>query len=74
MFDNEATLSFINSSLVKQRGLPIDAHVGFEVKVVRGTLPSWNPLVPQLSITNHTVAKNFFIVDRDVMKVTSGIN
>ena len=38
MLDSGATLNFINSSLVKQRGLPMETHARFQVKVVGGTL------------------------------------
>ena len=75
MLDSGATLNFINSSLVKRRGLPTEAHVGFQVKVARGTLLPCTHLVPQLSITmaNHTMTKDFFIVDLDDLEVILGI-
>ena len=71
MLDNGATLNFINSSLVKRRGLQIEAHQGFDVKVARGTILSCTHLVPQLSISmgNHTVTDDFFVVDLDDMEV-----
>ena len=75
MLDSRATLNFINSSLVKQRGLPTKTHVGFQVKVAGGTLLPCTHLVPQLSITmeNHTMTEDFFIVDLDDMEVILGI-
>ena len=77
MLDSEATLNFINSSLVKRRGLPssTESHIGFQVKVAGGTLLPCTHLVPQLSIAmaNHTVIEDFFIVDLDDMEVILGI-
>lgn len=71
MLDSGATLNFINSSLVSQRGLCMEAHEGFKVKVAGGNLLSCTHLVPQLSITmgNHTVTNDFFVVDLDDMEV-----
>ena len=45
--------------------------VGFQVKVVGGNLPSCTHLVPQLSITmgNHTMTEDFFLVDLDDMEI-----
>lgn len=70
MLDSGATLNFINSSLVNHRGLHTEAHKGFQVKVAGGNLLSCTHLVLQLSITmgNHTVVDNFFVVDLDDMK------
>ena len=75
MLDSGATLNFINSSLVKRRGLPMETHVGFQVKVAGGTLLPYTHLVPQLSITmaNHMATKDFFIVDLNDMEVILGI-
>lgn len=75
MLDNGATLNFINSSLMKQRGLHMEAHQGFEVKVARGNLFSCTHLVPQLSITigSHTLIDDFFVVDLDDIEVILGI-
>ena len=71
MLDSGATLNFINSSLVQRRGLPTEAHARFQVKVAEGTLLPCTHLVPQLSITmaNHTVTEDFFIVDLADMEV-----
>ena len=75
MLDSRVTLNFINSSLVKRRGLPTEMHTGFKVKVAEGTLLPCTHLVPQLSITmaKHTVTEDFFIVDLDVIEVILGI-
>ena len=75
VLDNGATLNFINSSMVIQRGLPTESHVGFQVKVIGGTLLPCTHLVPRLSITmtNHTVTEDFFIVNLDDMEVILGI-
>lgn len=75
MLDSGATLNFINSSLVKRSGLPTESYTGFQVKVARGTLLPYTHLVPQLSITmaNHMVTEDFFIVDLDDMEVILGI-
>ena len=75
MLDSGATLNLINSSLVKQRCLPMETRTGFQVKVAGGTLLPCTHLVPQLSITmaNHTVTEDFFIVDLDDMEVILGI-
>ena len=75
MLDSGATLNFINSSLVQQRNLPMEAHVGFQVKVAGGTFLPCTHLVPQLSITmaNHTMTEDFFIVDLAEMEVILGI-
>ena len=75
MLDSGATLNFINSSLVKRRNLPTEAHAGFQVKVPGGTFLPCMHLVPQLSITmaNHTVTDDFFIVDLADMEVILGI-
>ena len=53
----------------------MEMHTGFQVKVARGTLLPYTRIVPQLSITmaNHTVTKDFFIVDLDDMEVILGI-
>lgn len=51
MLDSGASLNFINSLLVTQRGLRTEEHEGFEVKVVGGNLLSCTHLVSQLSIT-----------------------
>ena len=75
MLDSGATLNFINSFLVKQKCLLTKAHVGFQVKVARGTFLPCTYLVPQLSITmaNDTLTKGFFIVDLADMEVILGI-
>lgn len=75
MLDSGATLNFINSSLVKRRSLPTEAHIGFQVKGARGTFLPCTHLVPQLSITmaNHTMTEDFFIVDLVDMEVIIGI-
>ena len=46
MLDSGATLNFINSSLVKRRGLLIETHAGFQVKVAGGILLPYTHLVP----------------------------
>lgn len=76
MLNSRTTLNFIISSLVKRRGLPTKTHAGLKVKVAKGTLLPCTNLVPQLSITmaNHTVTKDFFIVDLDDMEVILGIH
>lgn len=53
----------------------METHAGFQVKVAGGTLLPCTHLVPQLSITmaNHTVTEDFFIVDLDDMEVILGI-
>ena len=53
----------------------METHIAFQVKVVGGTLLPYTHLVPQLSITmaNHTVTKDFFIVDLNDMEVILGI-
>ena len=53
----------------------METHVGFQVKVVGGTLFPYTHLVPELSITmaNHTAIEDFFIVDLDDMEVILGI-
>ncbi len=60
MLDSRATLYFINSSLVKRRGLPMEARIGFQVKVIGGILLLCSHLVPQFSITmiNHIATKH----------------
>jgi len=75
MLDSGATLNFINSSLVQKRNLSTEAHVSFQVKITRGTFLPCTHLVPQLSITmaNHTVTEDFFIVDLADMEVILGI-
>ena len=75
MLNSGATLNFKNSSLVKRRGLPTKTHTGFQVKVAGGTFLPCTHFVPQLSITmaNHTVTEDFFIVDLDDMEVILGI-
>ena len=52
-----------------------EGHVGFQVKIARANLLSCTHLVPQLSITmeNHTVTEDFFVVDLDDMEVILGI-
>ena len=49
--------------------------MGFQVKVVEGTFLPCTHLVPQLSITmaNHTMTEDFFIVDLADMEVILGI-
>lgn len=75
MLNSGATLNFINSSLVKKRGLAKETCAGFQVKVIGGTLLPCTHLVPQLSITmaNQIVMEDFFIVDLDDMEVILGI-
>ena len=75
ILDRGVTLNFINSSLVKRRGLPTETHTGFQVKIARGTLLPCTHLVPQISITieNYTVTEDFFIVDLNDMEVILGI-
>ena len=53
----------------------MEAHIGFQVKVAGGTSLPCMHLVPQLSITmaNHTVIKDFFIVNLANMEVILGI-
>ena len=50
MIDSDATLNFINSSFVTNKGLHAVVHGGFEVKVAGGTL---------LPCTRDPMAKNF---------------
>ena len=53
----------------------MEAYTSFQVKVVGGTFLPCMHLVPQLSITmaNHTVTNDFFIVDLADMEVILGI-
>ena len=76
MLDSGATLNFINSSLVKRRSLSTEAHTSFQVKVAGGTFLPCMHLVPQLSITmaNHMVTEDFFIVGLANMEVILGIH
>ena len=53
----------------------METHGGFQVQVAGGTLLPYTQLVPQLIITmeNHTMTKDFFIVDLNDMEVILGI-
>ena len=53
----------------------MEAHTGFQVEVAGGTFLPCTHLVPQLSITmaNHTVTEDFFIMDLADMEVILGI-
>ncbi len=53
----------------------METHARFQVKVAEATLLHCTHLVPQLSITmvNHTVPEDFFIVDLDDMEIILGI-
>lgn len=75
MLDSGATLNFINSSLVTRRGLCMEEHEGFKVKVAGGNLLPCTHLVLQLSITmgNYIVTNDFFMVYLDDTYVILGI-
>ena len=53
----------------------MELHVVFKVKVARGTLVPYTHLVLELSITmaNHMLIEDFFIVDLYYMEVILGI-
>lgn len=75
MIDSGATHNFIDTALVKKRGLHTVKHEGIGVQVAGGTTLVSTHKVPQLSITvgNYTVTDDFYVVDLANSNVILGI-
>ena len=75
MIDSDATLNFINSSLVTSKSLHVVEHERFEVEVAGGTLLLCTHVIRrlQISMENYTIVDDFFIIDLVDTDIVLGI-